>query len=146
MIKTSVYINTDKLVKVMEYSAANGLTYNEVITLLLKKMQADGGCNIRKFSAVKYQNDDPDKNWVTKTVYFEEICYEFFTDMRKFFKESVSLLLSKAIELFLNTILSEVKEILLNYADSDWDIRRDDVESGVIWTIFWIKPTKYIRK
>ena len=135
MIKTSVYINTDKLVKVMEYSAANGLTYNEVITLLLKKMQADGGCNIRKFSAVKYQNDDPDKNWVTKTVYFEEICYEFFTDMRKFFKISVSFLLAKAIDLFLETILMEENQ--RNYADHDWDITRKEDDFSEIWTIFW---------
>ncbi len=135
MIKTSVYINTDKLAKVMEYSAANGLTYNEVITLLLKKMQADGGCNIRKFSAVKYQNDDPDKNWVTKTVYFEEICYEFFTDMRKFFKISVSFLLAKAIDLFLETILMEENQ--RNYADHDWDITRKEDDFSEIWTIFW---------
>ncbi len=140
MIKTSVYINTDKLVKVMEYSAANGLTYNEVITLLLKKMQADGGCNIRKFSAVKYQNDDPDKNWVTKTVYFEEICYEFFTDMRKFFKISVSFLLAKAIDLFLETILMEENQ--RNYADHDWDITRKEDDFSEIWTIFWKKMLK----
>ncbi len=146
MIKTSVNINIEKLSLLEKFSEVNDLSVNEVISILLRKILEDGNYVAKKFCTVKYQDVDPDNNWDTVTVYFEDVDYEFFTDMRKFFKESVSLLLSKAIDLFLDTILSEIEEILLNYADSDWDIRRDDVESGVIWTIFWIKPTKYIRK
>jgi len=140
MIKTSVYINTDKLSKVVEFSAANGLSYSEVISLLLKKIQSDGKCDIKKFSAVKYQDDDPDKNWVVKTVYFEEVCYEFFTDMRKFFKISVSYLLANAIDLFLETILSEDNQ--RNYADHNWDISKKEEKYSEIWTILWENTLK----
>ncbi len=142
MIKSSVYINTAKLQKLEEFSADNGLDFDDVVALLLRKILSAGNLYAKKFVAVKYQAADPDKNWKTATVYYSGVDYEFFTDMRKFFKESVSLLLSKAIDLFLDTILSEVKEILLNYANSDWDIRRDDVETGAIWTIFWKNPGK----
>jgi len=140
LIKSSVNINIDKLSLLENFSEGNELSVNEVVALLLRKILEDGKYSARKFRAVKYQEVDPDKNWDTLTVYFEDVDYEFFTDMRKFFKESVSLLLSKAIDLFLDTILSEVEEILLNYANSDWDIRRDDVEIGVIWSVYWIKP------
>ena len=140
MIKSSVNINIGKLSLLEKFSEVNELSINEVVALLLRKILEDGKYSARKFRAVKYQEVDPDKNWDTLTVYFEDVDYEFFTDMRKFFKESVSLLLSKAIDLFLDTILSEVKDILLNYADSDWDIRSDDVERGVIWSVYWIKP------
>ena len=146
MIKSSVNINIKKLSLLENFSEANELSINEVIVLLLRKILEDGKYSAKKFRAVKYQEVDPDKNWDTLTVYFENVDYEFFTDMRKFFKESVSLLLSKAIDLFLDTILSEVEEILLNYANSDWDIRRDDIEMGAIWTIYWIKPGKHMRK
>ncbi len=146
MIKSSVNINIGKLSLLENFSEANELSVNEVVALLLRKILEDGKYSTRKFRAVKYQEIDPDKNWETLTVYFEDVDYEFFTDMRKFFKESVSLLLSKAIDLFLDTILSEVKEILLNYANSDWDIRRDDIETGVIWTIYWIKTNKNQRE
>ena len=146
MIKSSVNINIGKLSLLENFSEANELSINEVVALLLRKILEDGNYSARKFRAVKYQEVDPDKNWNTLTVYFEDVDYEFFTDMRKFFKESVSLLLSKAIDLFLETILSEVEEILLNYADSDWDIRRDDMEIGVIWSVYWIKPSKHTRK
>jgi len=142
MIKSSVNINIGKLSLLENFSEVSKLPVNEIVALLLRKIMKDGKYSAKKFRAVKYQEIDPDKNWDTLTVYFEDVDYEFFTDMRKFFKESVSLLLSKAIDLFLDTILSEVEEILLNYADSDWDIRRDDVETGVIWSIFWIKPGK----
>ncbi len=140
MIKSSVNINTVKLSLLENFSKDNELSVNEVVSLLLRKILEDGKYSEKKFRAVKYQKIDPDKNWNTLTVYFEDVDYEFFTDMRKFFKESVSLLLSKAIDLFLDTILSEVEEILLNYANSDWDIRRDDVEIGVIWSLYWKKP------
>jgi len=146
MIKSSVNINIGKLSLLENFSKANKLSVNEVVSLLLRKILEDGKYSAKKFRAVKYQEIDPDKNWDTLTVYFEDVDYEFFTDLRKFFKESVSLLLSKAIDLFLDTILSEVKESLLNYANSDWDIRRDDIEMGSIWTILWIKPGKQEKK
>ncbi len=142
MIKSSVYINIEKLSLIENFSKLNELSVNEVVALLLRKILKDGNYSAKKFRAVKYQEIDPDKHWDTLTVYFEDVDYEFFTDMRKFFKESVSLLLAKAIDLFLDTILSEVEEILLNYADSDWDIRRDDIETGAVWTILWINIQK----
>jgi len=142
MIKSSVNINIEKLSLLESFSETNELSVSEVVALLLRKILEDGKYSAKKFRAVKYQDIDPDKNWDTLTVYFEDVDYEFFTDMRKFFKESVSLLLSKAIDLFLDTILSEVEEILLNYANSDWDIRRDEVKTGVIWIIFWKNPGK----
>ena len=145
MIKSSVNINIGKLSLLENFSEANELSVNKVVALLLRKILEDGKYSARKFRAVKYQDVDPDKNWDTLTVYFEDVDYEFFTDMRKFFKESVSLILSKAIDLFLDTILSEVEEILLNYANSDWDIRRDDVETEVIWSVYWIKPGKHTK-
>ncbi len=137
MIKSSININSEKLSLLENFSEINKLSVNEVVTLLLRKILEDGNYTAKKFRAVKYQDIDPDKNWDTLTVYYEDVDYEFFTDMRKFFKESVSLLLSKAIDLFLDTILSNVEEILLNYANSDWDIRSDKVELGMIWTIYW---------
>jgi len=142
MIKSSVNINIDKLSLLENFSEVNELTVSEVVALLLRKILEDGKYSAKKFRAVKYQEIDPDKNWNTLTVYFEDVDYEFFTDMRKFFKESVSLLLSKAIDLFLDMILTEVKGILLNYVNSDWDIRRDDVETGAIWSVYWIKPER----
>jgi len=146
MIKSSVYINKEKLSLLENFSDNNGFSVNEIVTLLLQKILKDGNCTIRKFIAVKYQDDDPDNNWETLTVNFKEVDYELFTDMRKFFKLSVSLLLAKAIDLFLDSLLSEIGEILLNYSDSEWNIRMSDLETGVIWTIFWIKTKQHMRK
>ena len=137
MIKSSVNINIGKLSLIENFSEVNDLSVNEVVVLLLRKILKDGKYSAKKFRAVKYQEVDPDKNWDTLTVYFEDVDYELFTDMRKFFKESVSFLLAKAIDLFLTTILFEVEEILLNYENSDWDICRNDIETGGIWTIMW---------
>ncbi len=141
MIKSSVNINIEKLSLLENFSKVNELSVNDVVVLLMRKILKDGNYNVKKFSAVKYQDIDPDKNWDTLTVFFEDVDYELFTDMRKFFKFSVSFLLAKAIDLFLDKILSEIKEILLNYEVSDWDLRRDDMKTGGIWTIFW-KKTK----
>ena len=143
MIKSSVNINTEKLSRLETFSEVNDLSVNEIVSLLLRKILKDGNNVAIKFSAVKYQDDDPDKNWVVKTVYFEEICYEFFTDMRKFFKISVSFLLAKAIDLFLTTILSEENQ--RNYTDHDWDISRKEEKCSEIWTILW-KNTLNCRK
>ncbi len=142
MIKSSININIVKLSMLENFSANNGFSISEVVTLLLRKILKDGNFNARKFSAVKYQDVDPDKNWDNLTVYYNEVDYEFFTDMRKFFKESVSLLLAKAIDLFLDTILSESDEILHNYVYSDWDIHKINTPTEVIWSIFWRKNQK----
>ncbi len=146
MIKSSVYININKLSLLESFSEVNELSVNEVVGLLLRKILKDGNYSAKKFRAVKYQEVDPDKSWDTLTVYFEDVDYELFTDMRKFFKFSVSYLLAKAIDLFLDTLLSQVEEILLNYEDSNWDIRRVDVETNASWTITWINTEKHQRK
>jgi len=143
MIKSSVNINIEKLSLLENFSEVNELSVNEVVSLLLRKILLDGNHAAKMFSAVKYQEIDPDKNWDTLTVYFKDVDYELFTDMRKFFKFSVSFLLAKAIDLYLDTLLSEVEKILLNYADSYWDIQREDPETGVIWTISWILVGKH---
>ncbi len=135
MIKSSVYINTAKMQRLEEFSADNGLEFDDVVALLLRKILSAGNLYAKKYVAVKYQDADPDKNWKTATVYYNGVDYEYFTDMRKFFKESVSRLLSRAIDLYLDTILS--KEGLLNYENYDWDICSDEVKTGMIWSIFW---------
>ncbi len=145
MIKTSVNINFERLALLENFSEKNDLSVNEIVSLLLLKIMKDGNYAVKKFTAVKYQDDDPKNHWDIMTVYFKEVDYEFFTDMRKFFKFSVSFLLAKAIDLFLDTILSEIEEILRNYEDSYWNIHRKEAATDVIWNISWIKTKKHMR-
>ncbi len=142
-LKTSLNINMDKLLLLENVSRDSGFDVNTLITMLLQKMQKSGKLCIKTLETVKYQKFDPRRNWKIQTVYFDSVDYECFFDMRKFFKFSVSFLLSKAIDLFLDSLFLHFD--ILNYSMNNWFLIKKQSENEIKWEITW-KETKKERK
>ena len=75
---------------------------------------------------------------------FEESEYEFFTDMRKFYKKSVSLLLTISLELYLDEYLTNSHNVKVdgrhdNYPFSGRTMARIVLPEEIIWRIHWEK-------
>ena len=54
-----------------------------------------------KFQSVSYQASDVESNWIPFPIRLKEVDHEFFTDMRNFYKMSVSFLLAVATKKYL---------------------------------------------
>ncbi len=139
-LQTSVNINRDNLLVLEQSAECFGISISDLITMLLRKMLIDNENRFKKLETVKYQPDDPEKNWTIKKVSFKPEDYELFTNMRMFYKLSVSFILAKAIDQFLDDIIENFGKIQNNYLEKLWEICRQECDSSVIWTVNWIKP------
>lgn len=82
-----------------------------------------------------------------KRVHFSlgEMEYEFFNDMRKFFRKSISFLIAIAVRKYLPIIVERIlnKVVALkknNYPLYKYAIRRKCIENNVFWLIYWGLP------
>jgi len=104
--ETTMYIQEDLLLKVDDAAEKLGLSRSRVVSILLTKYmdsQREGG---RAFVKLRYQERDREVNFVTKSLSLREDVYEMWVDVRKVFKLSASLVIARAIMLYLDEILN----------------------------------------
>ena len=74
----------------------------------MQKLMSDSQKMLKSCSRVKYQERDVKENWHRLHVLMNEYEYEYYFDMRKFFKMSVSFILAYAVVKYLNEIINEL--------------------------------------
>jgi hypothetical protein len=85
-----------------------------IVNLLMRAMERAGEYQ-RTFTTVKYQADDPNGDWRPFCIRFKGAEYEFFTDFRKFCKNSVSLFVAIAVKEYLPGLIAEHERGIYNY-------------------------------
>lgn len=138
VVLTTLYVNVTILKKISLAADRKKISSNEIISILLRKMLKKYKSKLKLYKAVKYQKKDPSKLWKRMHVKFKEVDYELFTDQRKFFKMSVSLLLTNAVEKYLEELLREdrIEDNYLNYL---YKITHDLQKDYIIWHVHWDK-------
>jgi hypothetical protein len=115
MPTTSVYMSSKTKIAVLRAASRLAMPQRDIVVMLLMRMMEDAPLMKRAFDTVKYQPDDPDGRWHTFCIKFKGDEYEFFTDMRKHCKCTVSLLLAMAVNLYLVQIVEKAKKRIFNY-------------------------------
>ena len=63
----------------------------------MQRVMSDNQKMLKSCSRVKYQERDVKENWHRLHIIMNEYEYEYYFDMRKFFKMSVSFILAYAV-------------------------------------------------
>ncbi|MCP4134539.1 MAG: hypothetical protein GY754_26430 [bacterium] len=96
--------------------------------------------------AVLYQDDDPDPdNWHKFHISFREDDFEYFMDLRKFLKKSVSAILAYAVEEYLDTLLGLTPEDpgrTDTYRFHHYVMGSSEMHGVISWQLFWGLPEK----
>jgi len=146
MITTTLNIHLDVLSKITQTAERLGKSRREIIVLLLMKMMKDHRLFGRGFSTVKYQLDDDKENWHCFHIRFREDENEFFVDLRKLCKFSVSCLLAKAVERYLGELLKNTEKKVDNYRNfNSYVLHREVVEGIISWRMYWGFPIKHLK-
>ena len=137
-LKVTVFNEVTKAAKKLQVSKSH------VIKELLKLVMNNKAKKAVIGRAVLYQEADPVKeNWKTFHITFREDENEYFPDLRKILKESVSRLVAVAVKEYLNVLLgreSDPTSETDNYRFFHYIIS-PSTEHGVIsWRIFWGLP------
>ncbi len=148
MIDTTINIKSDLLTRITKATADHGISLNRIIAVLIYKSLKNCSIKIKLFNTVKYQETGDDIIWHTLHVSFTEDIYEKALDMRKVLKMSVSFIIARAIEVYLNDVIRELSD----KTDTDNYIQEyvciSNKYNGFLnFSIFWSnQPDKIIKK
>ncbi|MFC1671353.1 hypothetical protein ACFL20_13250 [Spirochaetota bacterium] len=138
MIETTININNEILELVSITAKKTGLSRTRIITNLLKQVMNDNWKKIPTSCSIKYQNKDPKQNWHKFHIRIREDDYEYFLDLRKLLKKSVSYILAYAVREY----ISEIRKGKLtdNYLYRNYVIVKEIIDNIICWKFFWGLP------
>lgn len=136
MMKTTLNIHKDTLNKINLAAKSVNVSRSKMIILLLKEFMKDNKNKARLGMLVEYQDRDDNENWHLFHISFREDEYEYFTDLRKLMKMSLSLILSNAVIKFLaGHKLDLIKSD--NYPFKNYVIIKEYIDNIICWKLIW---------
>lgn len=146
MVATTLNIHVDVLSKINHAAAKFRKSRKAIIVFLLKQLMMDRRVLSRGFTAVRYQQDDDKECWHTFHIRFREDDNEYFVDLRKFSKCSVSCLLAIAVNQYIDELLlNEMKEVDNYPFMSNYVLLQDLVDGIICWRIYWGYPGEHLK-
>jgi hypothetical protein len=147
IIDTTINCDMD-VVRMLEAAAEeSGRSRSEIIALILRRVMMEFSVLARDNRRVQYQERSTAR---TRKKVHVAVCnrdYEFFIDMRKLFKWSVSALVAYGARKHMDTLLKKLAEGLYdeyadNYPFNSYFIFNETIQGAVCWRIYWGKPQK----
>lgn len=138
MVATTLNLNIIILGKITKASSQLGKSRRYIIITLLKRIMHDHQSVMRGFVTVKYQAEDDRKNWHCFHIRFKEDEYEFFLDLRKLCKYSVSFLVAIAVDQYLDKLLADRGNNVDNYINFTNYVLHQETKKGIFYTcLIW---------
>jgi hypothetical protein len=137
-METTLNVDIGILTQITRASKSRGISRSELITILIKKVMNENIITVNMGKLVKYQKKSSLANWHTFHLNLREDDYEYFLDLRKLFKMSVSLILAYAVEKYL-IHLDEINTAD-NYRFRNYVIVKEVIENIICWRYYWGYP------
>ncbi len=144
-IKTTINIRLEILSKIADSAKDLNISLNKLISLLFIRMIHDKMHKIMMFKPVKYQETGDEIIYHKLHIALSSDLYEKALDLRKVLKMSVSLIIAKAVDKYLQGIVDDVSRTgrTDNYFRSYVFI--PNFHMGVLYfTIFWQFPSSIL--
>jgi hypothetical protein len=137
-METTLNMRTDISEKITLAAHARGISCSDMIAILIKKVMDDISNPVRIGKMVQYQDRRNSDEWHTFHLQVREDEYEYFLDLRKLLKMSVSLILAYAVEKFLDKLIK--KNITDNNRFRNYVVIMDIIEDIICWKLIWGFP------
>ncbi len=108
-MRTTVNLNLYISNLITNAALLRNISDSEMIVILLKKVLVDLQQPIRMWRLVEYQKRRTHKDWKPVHVNYNENEYEYFMDLKKILKKSLSLIITQAAKKYLKSINDEKK-------------------------------------
>ena len=137
-METTINIRTDILEQITSAAQAQSISCSELIALLIQKASADIANPGRIGSMVQYQGRRSSYDWCIFHVQVREDVYEYWLDLRKLLKMSVSLILAYAVKRFLGK--PKIMTTTDNYLCKHYIIMKEVIDTVIVWKFIWGFP------
>ena len=147
MVTTTLNVRADILSIVSGIALRLELSRRDVIVLLLMKIMRDHRRFRRGFGTVQYQPDNIMENWRCVHIRLREDENEYFVDLRKICKRSVSLLLAIAVDKYITELLTdEGFKINDHVRFCNYVLYGEIVDGDIIsWRLYWGFPVDELK-
>lgn len=114
--ETTININKEIYDKISEAAKKYGVSRSKLVAMLLARFVQKNRKRQLTHGTVRYQPSQPKENWKALHVTLPAHMHDFFDDVRKLWKMSVSFLVTVAVQKFLtDDFIDAEKEITDNY-------------------------------
>jgi hypothetical protein len=137
-METTLNIGANVLEQITAAAKTCGFSRSAMIVYLIKRFMDEIPDPDRLGRMIQYQERKGKSNWHTFHLYLRDDDYEYFLDMRKLFKMSVSLLLAFAVKKFLNRPDKKINTDNNTY--HNYVVIRDLVDGIISWRFLWGCP------
>jgi len=141
-METTLNIRADVLKQIVCAAQANRISCSDMIALLIGKVAAGAG-SVRTGSMIQYQGRRSSPEWHVFHVQVREDTYEYWLDLRKVLKMSVSLILAYAVKRFLCKLINFKSTD--NYRCINYIIVKEVIDSFIVWKFIWGCPPNLER-
>jgi hypothetical protein len=141
-IETTIYIHEVTLVRLRLAAAMTGYSCRSIISVLLRRYAEDNTGSSIQWTRVSYQKQDAGNSWRRLHLQLNPDEYEFFLDLRKVFKRSVSACVALAIDMYLDDVVCNMKKDIDNYRYKNYSFARVIIDGVVCWILSWGVPRR----
>ncbi len=117
LFETTINIDKEVYRKLTDAAGRRGVSRSRLIAMLLEHLVWKDKIPESVRGTVQYQESRPKENWVKLHLVLPNHVHDFFDDVRKLWKLSVSYLVALAVEKFLADLN---EEIIRTFADKYW--------------------------
>lgn len=145
MIKTTYVMERDVREALDAAMARTGVGRDELLMPVMKMTLQNHADHVKGDGSIAYQDRSPDSEKSRVHVTLGEMEYEFFNDMRKFFRKSISFMIAISVRQYLEIVVRNILNKKLsvnknNYPQYKYKIFRKCIENNVFWLIYWGLP------
>ncbi len=137
-METTLNIDKDILNKITRAAQLKRVSRTELIVLLMNKVMEETMNPFFFGRMVQYQEKRESGEWHRFHIVLRSDEYEFFLDLRKFLKMSVSHILAFAVEKYLSKLMGE--NITDNYLYKNYVMIRELINNIQSWKLIWGYP------
>jgi hypothetical protein len=145
LIKTTLNIEVLSLRLITRAAKRAGVSRSGIIISLLKKVMDDTEAGVKCGKRIRYQKRRDAGEWNICHLVLRPDEYEYFLDLRKLLKMSLSHILARAIKKFLNTKnkMNPTPTSILkdNYLYKNYVLGREVVDGLICWKLIWGFPS-----
>ena len=137
-MNTTLNIHTDILEQIVRAAKYNKISASEMILRLIQKSAENITNPGRLGRMIQYQARCKPQDWHIVHIQVREDMYEYWLDLRKLLKMSISLILAYAVKKFLGKLMSN--SYIDNYHFINYMIMKEIIDNVIIWKLIWGCP------
>ena len=139
-IETTININSSVLARLVKATLVSGKSKSYIISCLMQRLSNDFEYLGKAWLRIRYQERGNRKEWKCTHIKLRQDEYELFIDLRKFYKFSVSFLITFAIIKYLDEIVSKIENSTDNYNYKNYILSRIIISGVICWVLYWGLP------